>query len=113
MSRKQKETLTIRLTAEEKMELQKKMYEAVAPSMRDFILKMCRDGKIIADTAQRLGYSDYVFGKDMDECVKIAFAAAEPGDTVLLSPACASWDMYDNFEQRGKHFKECVMRLGI
>ena len=72
-----------------------------------------RDGKIIADTAQRLGYSDYVFGKDMDECVKIAFAAAEPGDTVLLSPACASWDMYDNFEQRGKHFKECVMRLGI
>ena len=72
-----------------------------------------RDGKIIADTAQHLGYSDYVFGRDMDECVKIAFAAAEPGDTVLLSPACASWDMYDNFEQRGKHFKECVMRLGI
>ena len=47
MSRKQTETLTIRLTVEEKMELQKKMYEAVSPSMRDFILKMCRDGKII------------------------------------------------------------------
>ena len=47
LSRKQTETLTIRLTAEEKMELQKKMYEAVSPSMRDFILKMCRDGKII------------------------------------------------------------------
>jgi len=45
LSRKQTETLTIRLTAEEKMELQKKMYEAVSPSMRDFILKMCRDGK--------------------------------------------------------------------
>ena len=49
MSRKQTETLTIRLTAEEKMELQKKMYEAVSPSMRDFILKMCRDGKIIVN----------------------------------------------------------------
>lgn len=47
MSRKQTETLTIRLTAEEKMELQKKMYEAVSPSMRDFILKMYRDGKVI------------------------------------------------------------------
>ena len=49
MSRKQTETLTIRLTAEEKLELQKKMYEAVSPSMRDFILKMCRDGKIIVN----------------------------------------------------------------
>lgn len=72
-----------------------------------------RDGKIIADTAERLGFKDILFGKDMDECVKLAFETAEPGDTVLLSPACASWDMYDNFEQRGKHFKECVMRLGI
>lgn len=72
-----------------------------------------RDGKIIADTARRMGFTDFVYGKDMDECVKLAFGAAEAGDTVLLSPACASWDMYDNFEQRGKHFKECVTRLGI
>lgn len=53
MSRKQTETLTIRLTTEEKMELQKKMYEAVSPSMRDFILKMCRDGKIIVNEELR------------------------------------------------------------
>ena len=72
-----------------------------------------RDGKLIADAARRLGFTDFIYGKDMDECVKIAFEAAEAGDTVLLSPACASWDMYDNFEQRGKHFKECVTRLGI
>ncbi len=72
-----------------------------------------RDGPIIAETADRLGYHDYSFGKDMDECVKKAFELAQPGDTVLLSPACASWDMYDNFEQRGKHFKDCVKRLGI
>lgn len=72
-----------------------------------------RDGPIIAETADRLGYHDYSFGKDMDECVKKAFELARPGDTVLLSPACASWDMYDNFEQRGKHFKDCVKRLGI
>lgn len=53
MSRKQTESLTIRLTTEEKMELQKRMYEAVAPSMRDFILKMCRDGKIIVNEELR------------------------------------------------------------
>ena len=53
LSRKQTETLTIRLTTEEKMELQKKMYEAVSPSMRDFILKMCRDGKIIVNEELR------------------------------------------------------------
>ena len=40
-------------TVEEKMELQKKMYEAVSPSMRDFILKMCRDGKIIVNEELR------------------------------------------------------------
>jgi len=33
---------------------------------------------------------------------------AESGDAVLLSPACASWDMFDNFEQRGRVFKEIV-----
>ena len=36
----------------------------------------------------------------------------QPGDAVLLSPACASWDMYSNFEQRGDHFKILVERLG-
>ena len=47
----------------------------------------------------------------MEECVKEGFRLAEPGDTVLLSPACASWDMYTSFEQRGEHFKNCVARL--
>jgi UDP-N-acetylmuramoylalanine--D-glutamate ligase len=36
---------------------------------------------------------------------------AEPGDIVLLSPACASWDMYPSYEVRGRHFKELVGRL--
>ena len=39
-------------------------------------------------------------------------AVVKPGDTVLLSPACASWDMYDCFEQRGEHFKKCAKELG-
>lgn len=44
----------------------------------------------------------------MDEVVSLAAQSAAPGDIVLLSPACASFDMFDNFEQRGKAFKEAV-----
>ena len=49
MGRNQTERLTLRLTPEEKMALQERMYKAVAPSMRDFVLKMCMDGKIVVN----------------------------------------------------------------
>ena len=65
----------------------------------------------IKETAERLGFKNAIIVKDMEECVKEGFKLAEPGDTVLLSPACASWDMYTSFEQRGEHFKNCVRRL--
>ena len=50
MGRSQTETITIRATPEEKLTMQGKMYEAVAPSMRDFILKMCMNGKVIVNS---------------------------------------------------------------
>lgn len=65
----------------------------------------------IKETAEKLGFTNSIIVKDMEECVKEGFRLAEPGDTVLLSPACASWDMYTSFEQRGEHFKSCVQRL--
>lgn len=48
---------------------------------------------------------------DMKDAVSQAKSLAMPGDTVLLSPACASFDMYENFEQRGEHFKSLVQEL--
>ena len=47
----------------------------------------------------------------MMDAVRRAYGAANPGDVVLLSPACASFDMYDNFEARGRDYKDCLQRL--
>ncbi len=46
-----------------------------------------------------------------EEAVQIAYRTALPGDTVLLSPACASFDLFKNYEERGKLFKEAVQKL--
>ena len=47
----------------------------------------------------------------MEEAVKLSHSLAQPGDTVLLSPACSSFDMFKNFEERGRVFKEAVKGL--
>lgn len=47
----------------------------------------------------------------MSEAVKIAYKIAEPGDKVLLSPACASFDLFENYEDRGRQFKDAVRNL--
>jgi UDP-N-acetylmuramoylalanine--D-glutamate ligase len=49
--------------------------------------------------------------KDMKQAVELAYENALPGDTVLLSPGCTSFDMFDDFEHRGRVFKEMVNQL--
>lgn len=71
-----------------------------------------KDASVIGEAADKYDFKDYTYCNNMEDCVKDAFKIAEEGDTILLSPACASWDMYENFEQRGRHFKEIVARLG-
>ncbi|MDD6154753.1 MAG: UDP-N-acetylmuramoyl-L-alanine--D-glutamate ligase, partial [Eubacteriales bacterium] len=70
-----------------------------------------RDAYMIREAADKAGFTDYIDCQDLEDCVRTARDIAEPGDTVLLSPACASWDMYKSFEQRGRHFKECVAKI--
>ncbi|MBQ5441159.1 MAG: UDP-N-acetylmuramoyl-L-alanine--D-glutamate ligase [Firmicutes bacterium] len=70
-----------------------------------------RDRNLIKEAMDKAGYTSYLELKDLEECVNKAHELAVPGDKVLLSPACASWDMYPNFEVRGKHFKDCVKQI--
>ena len=67
---------------------------------------------IIAKACDDAGFKEYTFKENMQQCVQSAYDMAEKGDIVLLSPACASWGMYNNYEERGRHFKECVKALG-
>ena len=52
-----------------------------------------------------------VESRSMDEAVKAAYYLARDGETVLLSPACASFDLFESYEDRGRQFKEAVRRL--
>lgn len=65
----------------------------------------------IEEAVRKVGYVNYQHAGSFAEAVELAGALAEEGDIVLLSPACASFDMFDNFEQRGDVFKTLVGRL--
>ena len=65
----------------------------------------------IAECARRHGFTEIMYAEDMAEAVQVCAAYANTGDNVLLSPACASWGMFDNYEQRGEIFKDCVRNL--
>ena len=84
--------------------------EAAKGKVKAFVL-LGKTAPKIKETAEKMGFSAIYMEKDMEDCVRESFRLAEPGDTVLLSPACASWDMYTCFEQRGEHFKNCVENL--
>ena len=65
----------------------------------------------IKDAAEKNGFHDIILCEDLKEAVSVCAAKANPGDAVLLSPACASWGQFDNYEQRGEMFKEYVRNL--
>lgn len=65
----------------------------------------------IADCARKHGFENIRFADTYEECLRLCTELAQNGDAVLLSPACASWGMFPNYEERGRIFKEYVRGL--
>lgn len=84
--------------------------DLVASRVRTLVLI----GEDAANIDEQLGgLTETVRADSMADAVGVSFEAAEKGDTVLLAPACASFDMYRGFEERGDDFKNEVARLGV
>lgn len=65
----------------------------------------------IAEEAKECGFYDITMADTFEEAMDICIRTAQPGEAVLLSPACASWGMFKNYEERGDKFKEIVNSL--
>lgn len=81
--------------------------------LRAAVASRCRRAYLIGEAAGRIaadleGAVALRHCGDLGRAVAAAAAAARPGDVVLLSPACASYDQYEDFERRGAHFRELV-----
>ena len=84
--------------------------------MRDVVKEKTRAVITIGKAADRIaealdGAANIVPLHDMERAIDWASKNAQSGETVLLSPACASFDQYRNFEHRGEHFEELVRKL--
>jgi len=87
-------------------------YAPLADLVKSKVRKLVLIGEDADTIANELGgYASIERGSDMRDAVKRSFAIAEPGDVVLLAPACASFDMFETYEHRGKVFKEEVSAL--
>lgn len=84
--------------------------EAFGGKVRYLVLIGQTKEKIKA-AAKRHGFHEIILCENLEEAVKVCAQKAQSGDAVLLSPACASWGQFDNYEQRGDMFKEYVRNL--
>jgi UDP-N-acetylmuramoylalanine--D-glutamate ligase len=85
-------------------------------ALRDPLRRKARAALLIGAAADKIAghlgdAAPLVRAGTLEEAVKAAWRQAAPGDTVLLAPACASFDQFENYEHRGKVFKELVRRL--
>ena len=84
--------------------------EALAPHLGQ-VVKAYLIGHSARDFALQIGLTPYEISETMEQAVARAAAEAQPGETVLLAPAAASFDQYPNFEKRGEHFTLLVKAL--
>jgi UDP-N-acetylmuramoylalanine--D-glutamate ligase len=85
--------------------------------LRDLVSRKVKALVLIGEAAGKIrnalvGLTETVMARDLKEAVAISRRVAKKGDVVLLSPACASFDMFTDFEDRGRQFKKIVMELG-
>jgi UDP-N-acetylmuramoylalanine--D-glutamate ligase len=87
-------------------------YEPLMELIRSHVRRMILIGEDAPAIERELGAAGaFEHASDMPDAVRRGFAAAEPGDAVLLAPACASFDMFRSFEHRGDVFKQAVRDL--
>ena len=87
-------------------------YAPLAPLVAEKARALVLIGEDASRIEEELGrHAPAVRAEDMADAVRRACAAALPGDVILLAPACASFDMFDNFEHRGRAFKDAVNEL--
>ena len=88
-------------------------FTELAVKVKAYVKKLILFGEtkdLLAAAVSKQGFKNYQLAADLTGAVQEARASAEKGAVVLLSPACASWDMFKNFEERGNLFKELVLK---
>lgn len=88
------------------------------PLAREILASKIHTVVVLGDTAEQIeralravGFESILHAKTFEEAVLLARSCAREGENVLLSPACASFDMFQDYEERGRVFKEIVSRL--
>lgn len=89
-------------------------FSLLVPYVKDRVKKIVVIGEAADKMKEALGHVVRTeHAGTLEEAVAVAYGTAEKGDTVLLSPACASFDMFQSFEDRGERFKNIVSRYGV
>jgi UDP-N-acetylmuramoylalanine--D-glutamate ligase len=83
--------------------------------LRDLLHERARLALLIGEAASKItadlqGAVEIRQAGTLERAMQLAVGAAQPGDTVLLAPACSSFDQFENYEQRGRAFKELITR---
>ena len=88
-------------------------YSSLLPLVREKVKTIVCLGENVDSIKQAFEHSqvEIVFANSMEEAVNLSYSHANKGDAVLLSPACASFDLFENYEHRGYEFKSSVRSL--
>lgn len=76
-----------------------------------YVVLIGADAPLLERAAHRAGFTAISYAQTLQEAVEESWRHAQAGDAIILSPACASFDMFDDFEHRGRVFKEAVAKL--